>query len=250
MARIVLRDVTIDFPIFSSSTRSIKTAVFSRLGGRLESHNNTVVVRALHNISLQLTDGDRLGLVGSNGAGKTTFLRVLSGVYSPFVGEAIIEGKVSSFTDIALGMDPEAIGWDNIIFRCIFLGLTFGEAKALAPSIAEFCELGEYLDLPVRTYSTGMFVRLAFAISTAVQPDIIVMDEMIGTSDQSFIDKAQKRISDLLERARILVLASHSEAIIRGFCNKLLWLEKGQIKMLGPVDEVFEVMHAAKAKIY
>jgi ABC-type polysaccharide/polyol phosphate transport system ATPase subunit len=237
MARIALNNVTIAFPIFTSHTRSIKTAVFSRLGGSIDEHARTVTVRALQNISLEFNDGDRLGLVGHNGAGKTTFLRVVSGVYPPLVGEAIIEGKVSSFTDITLGMDQEATGWQNIIFRCVFLGLTFAEAKQLAPSIGEFCELGEYLDLPVRTYSTGMFVRLAFAISTAVQPEIVVMDEMIGTGDKSFIDKAHKRISALLERANILVLASHSEPIIRSFCNKVLWLEKGRVKMIGPVDE-------------
>jgi len=238
MARISLRNVSIAFPIFSSHTRSIKTAVFSRLGGRIAAHNDTVTVQALTNISLELRDGDQVGIVGHNGAGKTTFLRVVAGVYPPLSGEAAIEGKVSSFTDIALGMDPEATGWQNIIFRCIFLGLTFAAARKLAPSIGEFSELGEYLDLPVRTYSTGMFMRLAFAISTAVQPDIVVMDEMIGAGDQRFIDKAKKRIAELLERARILVLASHSEPIIRAFCNKALWLEKGQIKMLGPVDEV------------
>jgi ABC-type polysaccharide/polyol phosphate transport system ATPase subunit len=238
MARIALRDVTIAFPIFSSHTRSIRTAVFSRLGGSLAAHNDTVIVRALANISLDLADGDRLGLVGANGAGKTTFLRVISGVYTPIIGEAVIEGRVSSFTDIALGMDTESTGWDNIIFRCVFLGLTFAEARALSPSIAEFCELGPYLDLPVRTYSTGMFLRLAFAISTAVQPDIVVMDEMIGAGDESFLQKAQKRIGDLLERTRILVLASHSQRIIRNFCNKVLWLDHGKVRMFGSTDDV------------
>jgi len=238
MARIALRDVTVAFPIFSSHTRSLRTAVFSRLGGSLAAHNDTVIVRALVNISLDLTDGDRLGLVGANGAGKTTFLRVISGVYPPLVGEAVIEGRVSSFTDIGLGMDSEATGWDNIIFRCVFLGLSFAEARALAPSIAEFSELGPYLDLPVRTYSSGMFLRLAFAICTAVQPDIVVMDEMIGAGDETFIEKAQKRIGDLLQRARILVLASHSQQIIRKFCNKVLWLDHGQVRMLGLTDDV------------
>jgi ABC-type polysaccharide/polyol phosphate transport system ATPase subunit len=238
MARIALRGVTVAFPIFSSHTRSIRTAVLSRLGGSLAAHNDTVIVRALVNISLDLADGDRLGLVGANGAGKTTFLRVISGVYPALDGEVIVEGKVTSFTDIGLGMDLEASGWQNIIFRCVFLGLTFAQAKALAPSIGEFCELGAYLDLPVRTYSTGMFLRLAFAISTAVRPDIIVMDEMIGAGDESFIQKAQKRIGELLEHARILVLASHSQPIIRNFCNKVLWLDHGEVRMLGLVDDV------------
>lgn len=238
MAKITVRDVSITFPIFSNHTRSLKTVVLSHLGGSLAEHNRTVVVKALRNISLELNDGDRLGIVGHNGAGKTTFLRLVSRVYPPVEGSIEIEGKVSSFTDIALGMDPESTGWQNIIFRCVFLGLSFAEARELAPSIGEFSELGEYLDLPVRTYSSGMFIRLAFAISTAVQPDIVVMDEMIGAGDQSFIDKARKRVDQLLQRARILILASHSEPIIRGFCNKVLWLEKGAVRMLGTTDEV------------
>jgi ABC-type polysaccharide/polyol phosphate transport system ATPase subunit len=245
MARISLRDLSIAFPIFSSHTRSIRTAVLSRLGGSLAAHNDTVIVRALQSVSLDLVDGDRLGLIGANGAGKTTFLRVVSRVYPPFTGEAVIEGRVSSFTDIGLGMEPESTGWQNIIFRCVFLGLTFPEARALAPSIGEFCELGAYLDLPVRTYSTGMFLRLAFAISTAVQPDIVIMDEMIGAGDQNFIEKAQKRIRDLLKRSRILVLASHSQPIIRDFCNKVLWLEHGKVRMLGPVDDVLSAYEQA-----
>jgi ABC-type polysaccharide/polyol phosphate transport system ATPase subunit len=125
------------------------------------------------------------------------------------------------------------------------LGLTFSEARAIAPSIGDFSELGEYLDLPVRTYSSGMFIRLAFAISTAVQPDIVIMDEMIGVGDQSFIDKAQRRLAGILERAQILVLASHSESIIRSFCNKALWLDKGQAKMIGSVDAVLSAYAAS-----
>lgn len=245
MASIVLDQVTVAFPIFNSRTRSVRTSLFTKLGGQIEEHSRTMMVQALNNISLTLNDGDRLGLIGHNGAGKTTFLRLISGVYPPLSGAARIEGKVSSFTDITLGMEPEATGWENIIFRSVFLGLSFKEAEALAPSVAEFSELGEFLSLPVRTYSTGMFLRLAFAISTSVQPDIIVMDEMIAAGDQSFIDKASARIESLLERASILVLASHAEPIIRSFCNKVLWLDKGAIRMLGPVDEVFEAYNAS-----
>lgn len=216
----------------------MRTAIFSRLGGTIQTYNRTLHVQALRDISITLNDGDRLGLVGHNGAGKTTFLRLISGVYPPTSGLARVQGKISSFTDITLGMEPEATGWQNIIFRCVFLGLTFRQAEALAPSIAEFSELGEFLDLPVRTYSTGMFLRLAFAISTSVDPDIVIMDEMIGAGDQNFIDKAQRRIGTLLEKASILVLASHSDGIIREFCNKVLWLDKGTVRKVGPVDAV------------
>src|SRR5262245_16360116 len=150
------------------------------------SHDQTVVVRALDGIDLELKDGDRLGLIGHNGSGKTTLLRVLAGVYSPTRGSALIEGSISSYTDLTLGMDPEATGWENIVFRCAFLGLSFREAKRLSPTIAEFSELGKYLDLPTRTYSSGMFLRLAFAISTAIEPDIMIMDEMIAAGDAGF----------------------------------------------------------------
>lgn len=238
MASITLDRVSVNFPIFTSHTRSVRAEVLSRLGGHIAEHNRTQHVQALSDISLTLRAGDRLGLVGHNGAGKTTFLRVISGVYPPTSGTACIDGKVSSFTDITLGMEPEATGWQNIIFRCIFLGLTFKDAKALAPSIAAFSELGEFLDLPVRTYSSGMFLRLAFAISTSVQPDIVVMDEMIGAGDQRFLVKARKRIGELIDCASILVLASHSEDIICEFCNKALWLEKGAAKMSGDPDAI------------
>jgi ABC-type polysaccharide/polyol phosphate transport system ATPase subunit len=238
MARVCLQDVSVEFPIYTPHTRALKARIFTTLGGRLAAHNETVIVRALDDITLELNDGDRLGLLGHNGAGKTTLLRVISGVYPPASGKVEVLGKLASYTDMTLGMDPEATGWQNIIFRCVFMGMTFAEAKALSPSIAEFSELGEYLDLPVRTYSTGMYLRLAFAITTSVHPDIIVMDEMIAAGDAQFLAKAQRRMSELLERARVLVLASHSEAIIRAFCTKAIWLEKGCVRMAGGVADV------------
>ncbi|WP_315703700.1 MULTISPECIES: ABC transporter ATP-binding protein [unclassified Bradyrhizobium] len=240
MANVRLDNVSVDFPVFTSRTRSVRTAVFSRLGGRLATHDDTVVVKALQQVTLELSDGDRLGVIGHNGAGKTTFLRVVSGVYPPVSGEVRINGKVSSFTDITLGMEPEATGWQNIIFRCVFLGLSFAEARELSPAIGEFSELGEYLHLPVRTYSAGMFVRLAFAISTAVRPEVVVMDEMIGTGDRSFVEKAQRRMAELLGKADLLILASHNEAIIRSVCNKVVWLENGAVRMIGATEAVME----------
>jgi ABC-type polysaccharide/polyol phosphate transport system ATPase subunit len=238
MASVCFQDVSVEFPIYTPHTRAIKSTIFTRLGGRLAAHNETVIVRALENITLDLNDGDRLGLVGHNGAGKTTLLRVISGVYPPVSGKVEVLGRLASYTDMALGMDPEATGWQNIILHCVFMGMTFSEARALSPSIAEFSELGQYLDLPVRTYSSGMHLRLAFAITTSVHPNIIVMDEMIGGGDAQFLEKAQRRMSEVLGRARVLVLASHSEAIIRAFCSKAIWLEKGRIRMAGSAADV------------
>jgi ABC-type polysaccharide/polyol phosphate transport system ATPase subunit len=238
MAKIKLTNVTLRYPIFTPKTRAIKTALLTRLGGTISETNNTVVVSALQDLNLDIGDGDRLGIIGHNGAGKTTLLRVLSQVYEPQIGTVEVQGSVSSFVDITLGMDPDANGWDNIVFRGTFLGMTYEQARALAPSIAEFSELGDYINMPVRTYSSGMFMRLAFAITTSVQPEIIVMDEMIGAGDARFLDKAVARITDMLDKTRIVVVATHSNFIIRRFCNKVLWLEKGRVRAYGGVDSV------------
>jgi ABC-type polysaccharide/polyol phosphate transport system ATPase subunit len=240
MAHIRFRNVSISYPIFNAHSRSIRTLIFSRLGGRIASHNQTVVVEAIKDLNLNLENGDRLALLGHNGAGKTTLLRALAGVYTPQKGEVDIEGRVSSYTDITLGMDMEATGWENIIFRCAFMGLSFKEARDLSPAIAEFSELGEFLDMPVRTYSSGMFVRLAFAISTSIDPDIVLMDEMIGAGDARFLKKARDRIESIIGKANIFVIASHDTSITHTFCKTALWLEKGSVKAIGPIEAVTE----------
>jgi ABC-type polysaccharide/polyol phosphate transport system ATPase subunit len=240
MARIDLKRVVVDFPIVNAASQSLQLRLYQVLGGKLRSHHKTFVVRALDGIDLELRDGDRLGLIGHNGSGKTTLLRVLAGVYVPTAGVASIEGSISSFTDLTLGMDPEATGWENIVFRCAFMGLSFSEAKRLSPTIADFCELGDYLNLPTRTYSSGMFLRLAFAISTSIEPDILIMDEMIGAGDAQFIEKAQRRLRELVDKANVLALASHSMSLIRKTCNKVVWLEHGVIKAIGPPETVVE----------
>jgi len=249
MARVNLRKVVVEFPIVNSSSQSLQLRVLEALGGKLTSHHSTVVVRALDGIDLELSDGDRLGLIGHNGSGKTTLLRVLAGVYPPERGSALIEGSISSFTDLTLGMDPEATGWENIIFRCAFMGLTFQEAKRLSPAIAEFSELGNYLNLPSRTYSTGMFLRLAFAISTSIEPDILIMDEMIAAGDSQFIEKAKRRLHDLVGKANILALASHDLQMIERVCNKVAWLEHGIIKQFGPPATVLSAYRKAIANM-
>jgi ABC-type polysaccharide/polyol phosphate transport system ATPase subunit len=240
MARIDLKNITVDFPIVNASSISLQLRLFQSLGGKLKSHDKTVVVRALDGVDLSLRDGDRLGIIGHNGSGKTTLLRVLAGVYAPAQGSVTIEGSVSSFTDITLGMDPESTGWENIIFRCAFMGMSFQEAKLLSPSIAEFSELGEYLSLPTRTYSSGMFLRLAFAITTSMEPEIVIMDEMISACDLQFLKKAERRLQELVNNANILALASHQMDVIRKICNKVVWLEHGTIKQFGPSERVVE----------
>ena len=245
MANIRLRQVVIDFPLVHAASQSLQLRIYQALGGKLRSHQRTVVVRALDGLDLELRDGDRLGLIGHNGSGKTTLLRVLSGVYPPSAGEATIVGTISSFTDITLGMDPEATGWENIIFRCAFMGLSFKEAERLSPAIADFCELGEYLNLPTRTYSTGMFLRLAFAISTSIHPDILIMDEMIAAGDAQFIEKATRRLHELVDKSNILAIATHNMSMVQDICNKAIWLEHGAIRKIGEPAEVVEAYRKA-----
>lgn len=238
MASIDLENVSLDYPIYDARSRSIKNAVLRTIGGRMAGSHGRVDVQALRDITLRLRDGDRLALVGRNGAGKTTLLKVLAGIYEPPCGRVRICGSMSSLTDVTMGMDLDATGRENIIMRCVFLGMTYAEARSKLAEIEEFTELGSYLLLPIRTYSTGMLVRLGFAASTASRPQILVMDEMIGAGDLAFAEKARSRISEYVASAHILVLASHNNAILRQFCNKALLLEAGWARRLGPLENV------------
>lgn len=248
-ASIDLHGVSVEFPIYSAKGRSFRSDMLRRIGGRIQTSEDSgrMIVRALNDIDLHLRPGDRLGLIGSNGAGKSTLLRVLAGVYEPPKGSIKVVGKVSSLLDINLGTDPELNGYDNIVMRSVLLGMSFKEAHENIAQVAEFSELGDFLSLPVRTYSSGMAVRLAFGISTSVQPDILLLDEMIGVGDASFAHKAVKRMQTLVEGASILVLASHSAITLQSFCNKLAVMEAGSIVSIGPIDEVMEKYNASTA---
>lgn len=241
MPAIELDKVSVDFPVFNSRSRGLVNTLFGYARAdqrRIEKSGlHGVQVHALSAIDLTIQEGDRVALIGRNGAGKTTLLRVLSGAYEPTRGRIRIAGKVSSLTDLSLGMDMEADGYENIILRAIVMGLTRKQALSLIPEVEEFTELGAYLNLPVRAYSSGMLLRLAFAVSTAVVPDILLMDEMIGTGDSRFMEKAQARMHDVMSRASILVLASHSENILRRFCNKGAVLSAGRVVFQGTVED-------------
>ena len=239
-AEVHLRDVALDIPIFDVSARSLKKRVM-RLGRRnriAEDATGVVVVRALDGVNLHLAAGDRLGLIGHNGAGKSTLLRVLAGIYVPTAGEVTISGKAVPLLDISLGMDDQSSGRQNIRLRGLLLGMSDSEIEAKTEDIAAFTELGDYLDLPLRTYSSGMRLRLAFAIATAVDADILLLDEVIGVGDASFQVKAARRLAELHARAEIVVLAIHNNKTLRETCNKALWLDNGRPVALGPVDEV------------
>lgn len=241
MAQVVLHQASVQIPIYNARSRSLKTmiarqAVGATIGRRANS--DLVVVKALNNINLTLNPGDRVGLVGFNGAGKTTLLRVIAGVYAPTSGTASVIGNISALTDMAMGIDHEASGRENVFMRSILLGMTYRQARALAPEIEDFTELGEYLDLPVRTYSSGMLLRLAFAITTSIEPDILIMDEMIAAGDASFMKKATDRINKLINKASIFVVASHSEDMLKQLCNRALWMHNGELMADGAVSEI------------
>jgi ABC-2 type transport system ATP-binding protein/lipopolysaccharide transport system ATP-binding protein len=249
VASISLDRVTIEFPIYNARGRSLTGELFRRtVGGIIKSDRAHVSIVALREISLELADGDRLGLIGHNGAGKSTLLRVLAGIYEPLSGRAQIQGSVASLTDLTMGMNMEATGYENILLRGVFLGLQVKEIRRMIPEIEEFTELGEFLELPLRTYSSGMLLRLAFAVTTAIVPEILIMDELIGAGDAAFVSKATARLNQMIGNSRILVIASHSTETIRRFCNKAALMETGRIVSLGPVEEVIATYAGGSAQ--
>ena len=230
-AHIFAKNVGVEFPIFNSSHRSLKKSILNvSTGGRVaQDTKNHVIVKALEGINLDLKPGDRVGLVGHNGSGKTTLLRVLSGVYAPIYGELSVKGKIATLLDISLGMDGEATGYENIRIRGLLMGLSLVEIDRLTDEIAEFTGLGDYLNMPMRTYSSGMAVRLGFAVSTSIHADIILMDEWLSVGDAEFQAKATERLSHMVDRASIMVLASHSMALVERTCNKIILMEHGKM---------------------
>jgi ABC-2 type transport system ATP-binding protein/lipopolysaccharide transport system ATP-binding protein len=240
MSRIALDGVTVDFPIYSPRDRSLRADIARRVGGRIAASANKehVVVRALDNVTLSLSAGDRLGVVGANGAGKSTLLRVMSGVYEPTGGSFEIVGRASSLLDIGLGMDLDRTGYDNIRLRGVFMRMSAKQIRSKIADIEEFCGLGDFLDLPVRTYSNGMMLRLAFAISTSNDPEIVLLDELIGVGDNDFREKSRQRLARIIDDAHILVLATHDQQMLRSYCTKCAWVEHGKLVAVGPVDEI------------
>lgn len=240
VAKISLRDVSIEIPVFNATSRSLTSKVLNvATGGRLDSDaRGRVKVQALKNINLELNAGDRLGLLGHNGSGKTTLLRTVCGAYKPTSGVANLQGSIGSLIDISLGINPEATGRENLFIRGSLLGISRENMKSQIEEIIDFSELGDFVDLPVRTYSSGMNLRLAFAVSTAIRPEILVMDEWLSVGDEGFRHKAEARLEKMVNQTKILVLASHSRELIEATCNRAIWLEHGQIKLDGPAKQV------------
>lgn len=232
MAHIIFEHVNVDFPIYNAKNRSLKNTVMqAATGGKVSFGAEGTVIRSLEDVSFEIHEGERVGIVGHNGAGKSTLLRALSNVYAPTAGRAEIVGEIGSLVDIGLGIDGEATGRENIYIRGALLGLKRREIEKRFDEIVEFSELGEFINMPVRTYSSGMHLRLAFAVATIIRPEILLMDEWLSVGDAAFNEKAEQRLNDLVKSSRILVIASHSRDLIERTCNRAMWFEHGHLKM-------------------
>jgi len=254
MLSIIANDIHVEFPIYDHRMRSLKYTFglgqlakgFNRfaprslnVGGQIGvGEAGRVVIKALDGVTFEMHEGDRVGLLGHNGSGKTTLLRAIAGIYEPVRGSIHARGRVVPLFDLQLGMDLDATGIENIWMRGKLLGLSTQQIQASLDDVADFTELGEYLEMPIRTYSMGMMLRLAFAISTAITPEILVLDEMIGAGDAAFIARADLRLKDFLARTGILVIASHSIPMLRQWCNKGMLLERGKLIAYGALDEI------------
>jgi lipopolysaccharide transport system ATP-binding protein len=234
---IAAEGIVVEFPIFENSHRSLKKAVLNlTTGGRIgQDAGRHTVVRALDELTFSFSDGERIGLVGHNGSGKTTLLRTLTGVYEPVRGKLQVRGRIASLLDVSMGLDPDATGFENIYLRGILDGLKPARIRSKIDEIADFSELGDYLNLPVRTYSSGMMLRLAFSMSTSIDADILIMDEWLSVGDADFRAKAAQRLETLVGNASIVVIASHEPGLVQRVCTRKISLEHGKIVSDEPV---------------
>lgn len=245
MPSIFLRNADVKFIVDVEFGKTLKSTLIQFLRPR-----KTVpkVIPALRSISLSIQEGERVGLIGPNGAGKTTLLKVMARIYPQNGGEAKIEGHVCPLFEFVTGFEMEATGWDNIRTRALLLGMSPKEIDAKIEEIANFTKLGEFLDLPVRCYSSGMLLRLAFATSTAVDPEILLLDEVMAAGDAAFYEQARKRMDDLMKRASIVVFATHGLNLLPGFCERTIWLDQGRIMLDGPTADVVRAYEASVLK--
>jgi ABC-type polysaccharide/polyol phosphate transport system ATPase subunit len=236
MARIELDSLCLTFRVRQLRRITLKEFLVRRMFRK--SANPVMKVNALRNINLIVREGERLGVVGHNGAGKSTLLKVLAGIYPPTRGKRIMDGRISSLFDIALGFESDADGWENISYRGYLQGETPRSIRAKMNQIAEFSELGDFLDMPVRYYSAGMLVRLAFSIATAIEPEILLVDEVLSVGDMSFQDKARQRMRDMMSKARLIVVVSHDLVSLNKLCDRGIWMDHGQIRQEGTMKDI------------
>lgn len=238
---ISLNGVSVEFPIYDMDRSFRSLLLKARVGGAIHTdERQRTTVKSLLNLTFDVAPGDRLAVLGPNGAGKSTLLKVMAGAYAPSSGTVEIRGRVSTLLSLGLGLDMDETAYENIFICGLLLGLSPHEIKEITPEIEEFCELGDYMHLPIRTYSTGMLIRLSFAIATSVRPDILLVDEVIGAGDARFAAKAERRIKQLMAKANVLVLASHSNETLRTFCSKGVFLLNGELQFFGPIEGAIE----------
>lgn len=230
MASISFDNVSLSYPIYGSHGMSLRSHLMRvATGGSIEKDSRTTVITALKNVNFKLKDGDAVGLIGHNGAGKSTMLRTMAGIYPPSIGRVVRQGKTSTVFEIGAGLNPELSGLENIVNLGMMMGLNYSDAKALTPEVEDFTELGDFLQLPLRTYSSGMTMRLMFAVATAVTPEILLLDEMFSTGDAGFQSKSQKRIHKIIDESKIFVFASHDIGLIKNYCNRIFRLAHGEV---------------------
>ncbi|MBV9812353.1 MAG: ABC transporter ATP-binding protein [Acetobacteraceae bacterium] len=241
-AALRVADLSVDFPLYHGTARSLKRRVFSTVsGGRMgEDARKRVVVQALRDLTFSLSSGDRLGLIGHNGAGKTTLLRTLAGIYEPVRGQVQIDGTVNALLDQSLGMNADLTGRENIAVRGLYSGMSPQEIEQLELDVEGFAAIGEFMNLPIRIFSSGMMVRLGFALATAIRPQVLLMDEWFLAGDAGFMEKARVRLEDMVRGAEILVLSSHNHVVIQEWCTRVIWMDQGRIVEDGPPEIVLE----------
>ena len=237
MSHIILKNVNLYFK--TKREKRIKDFLVKG-SNKFNKFSQEGIVHAIKNMNLEIKEGERVSIIGHNGAGKSTFLKMISGIYPPTNGILNVSGKISSMFELSTGFEMESSGWDNIYLRGLMLGETPSSIKEKMKEIAEFSELGEFLDMPVKYYSSGMFVRLAFSVSTAIKPDILLLDEIVAAGDASFLKKAEKRMNEMIDVAKIMVLVTHSMKTAKDLTNRCLWFEKGKIVMDGKPKEVIK----------
>jgi ABC-type polysaccharide/polyol phosphate transport system ATPase subunit len=242
MACVEIENVSLTYPVYGSSARSFKATLINKAtGGRLGTSSGNVVVEALKDVSFKLEKGDRLAIIGHNGAGKSTLLKVLANIYEPSNGVVNVKGRLNCLFDIMMGMDLELNGYENIFLRGLIMGLSRSEIRNIVPKVEEFSELGDFMKVPIKSYSSGMKVRLAFGIITNAFSEILLIDEVVNVGDAKFIEKAKAQMKSLVHQSEFMVLSSHDRHVIKEFCNKALWLEKGIVKYFGTVEEAFKI---------
>jgi ABC-type polysaccharide/polyol phosphate transport system ATPase subunit len=247
MSSIELSNVSVVYTRMTDRNLSFKHALLTAFDKRRRELPR--ICEALSGISLSIDAGQRVGLIGRNGAGKSTLLRVIAGIYPPSAGSVVVKGRMTSLLDLAVGVDMDMTGWQNIRIRLMLLGYRGMDMDRRVEAAGEFSELGEFLEMPIRTYSTGMFVRLAFSVCTVIDPEILVLDEFLGAGDLGFVNKAESKMNELMSKGSIVVVASHNLASIRKLCGSCIWLANGKIARMGEANAVIDAYEANVALV-